>query len=185
MQHYYNTVEGFFTFPNLYATAVLKNSKGIFVEVGSWFGQSSVFLAVEIINSNKPIKLHCVDTWRGSEEHQDDARVIEDTVYEKFISNIAPVKEVIVPVRKASVEASTGYEDQSIDFVFIDAAHDYDNVKADIAAWYPKVRPGGVLAGHDYGWEGVNRAVNEFLELHQYPLSYNSELCWALRKRKV
>ncbi len=51
-----------------------------------------------------------------------------------------------------------------LDFVFIDAAHDYDNVKADIATWLPKVRPGGILAGHDYSraFRGVKRAVGEY-----------------------
>ena len=54
--------------------------------------------------------------------------------------------------------------DGDLDWVFIDANHNYDYVRADIAAWTPKVRPGGIIAGHDYldrdGW-GVIRAVDE------------------------
>ena len=59
--------------------------------------------------------------------------------------------------------AAATYPDQSLDFVFLDADHDYESVKADIAAWLPKVKPGGILAGHDYmcGWPGVDRAVAE------------------------
>lgn len=59
-----------------------------------------------------------------------------------------------------------------IDFVYIDAEHTYEACKADIAAWYPLIRVGGVLSGHDYGgFPGVTRAVDEFvaamgLELH-------------------
>ncbi|MRS02168.1 class I SAM-dependent methyltransferase, partial [bacterium] len=68
------------------------------------------------------------------------------------------------------VEAALNYQDGSLDMVFIDAAHDYDNVRADIAAWYPKVRLGGMLAGHDYeeNWPGVIQAVNEFAIVNNY-----------------
>ena len=47
--------------------------------------------------------------------------------------------------------------------MFIDAAHDYENVKLDIQHWLPKVRVGGIIAGHDYDprWEGVIKAVDE------------------------
>jgi len=59
-----------------------------------------------------------------------------------------------------------------LDFVYIDAEHTYDACKADLHAWYPLIRPGGVISGHDYGgFPGVTRAVDEFfaergLELH-------------------
>ena len=62
-----------------------------------------------------------------------------------------------------SHEAAALYPDHSLDFVFIDAAHDYGNVKKDIQAWAPKVKETGIIAGHDYfGAEGVRAAVDEF-----------------------
>jgi hypothetical protein len=71
--------------------------------------------------------------------------------------------------RMTSVEAAQQVEDQSLDFVYIDARHDYDSVKEDLHAWFTKVKPGGILAGHDYadghlvqGVFGVKRAVDEF-----------------------
>jgi hypothetical protein len=53
-------------------------------------------------------------------------------------------------------------------FVYIDAAHDYDSVRDDLAAWYPKLAPGGLIGGHDYSsaWPGVTQAVNEFMAAH-------------------
>ena len=80
-----------------------------------------------------------------------------------------------------SIEASKKYEDNSIDFVFIDANHDYDYVKKDIEAWFPKVKTGGVIAGHDYHkhWKGVVKAVDEFF-LEKDVLF--SEVCWIHNK---
>lgn len=62
-----------------------------------------------------------------------------------------------------SVKAAPFIEDGWADFVFIDAAHSYKAVKADIAAWAPKVKPGGWLGGHDYhpSFPGVMQAVDE------------------------
>ena len=62
-----------------------------------------------------------------------------------------------------SVEASKLYENESLDFVFIDACHEYSCVKEDIIAWYPKIKKGGVLAGHDINAEEVRKAVIEEL----------------------
>jgi predicted O-methyltransferase YrrM len=69
-------------------------------------------------------------------------------------------------IRMRSVVAATHYKNESLDFVFLDADHNYEAVQADIAAWLPKVRPGGILCGHDYANEayplwGVARAVDE------------------------
>lgn len=65
-------------------------------------------------------------------------------------------------VREASVEASAGFERDSLDFVFVDGDHRYEAVTADLAAWWPKVKLGGVMAGDDYAWSDVRQAVNDF-----------------------
>jgi hypothetical protein len=52
------------------------------------------------------------------------------------------------------------FPDDHFDFVYIDAQHDYDSVKRDIEAWWPKVKKGGFLAGHDYGGD-VAKAIQE------------------------
>jgi len=61
-----------------------------------------------------------------------------------------------------STEATTLYEDNSLDFVFIDGSHLYEDVLADLQAWFPKVKKGGHIAGHDFPWPNVKRAVIEF-----------------------
>lgn len=65
-----------------------------------------------------------------------------------------------------------------VDFVFIDGNHKYDFVLDDIVDYWPKIRPGGFISGHDYNHEEVRKAVNDFgvgpIEKHQY--------CWLIRK---
>jgi predicted O-methyltransferase YrrM len=59
------------------------------------------------------------------------------------------------------------FEDDSLDFIFIDGLHTYEQVKIDCENYFSKVKSGGVFAGHDYNViEGVNRAVNEFAAKH-------------------
>ena len=75
-----------------------------------------------------------------------------------------PVEGLYTPIKEWSDKAAALYADASLDFVFIDAGHTYENASADIRAWLPKVKPGGHIAGHDYGSApGVNRAVNELV----------------------
>ena len=183
MEHFYQFIgEDWFTYPGLYTHAVRDFDSGVFVEVGSWKGRSAAFLGVEIFNSGKPIKLYCVDTWKGSIEHQDMACITNDSLYTEFSNNIKILESVLTPIRLPSIEAAQQFEDNSIDFVFIDASHEYEDVKADIAAWYPKVKPGGLFAGHDYPtWVGVVKAVDEFANEYN-KLIHSSESCWITSK---
>jgi predicted O-methyltransferase YrrM len=73
-------------------------------------------------------------------------------------------------------EAVKLFDDESLDAVFIDADHSYEAVKLDIQNWMPKVRRGGILAGHDYvpSWPGVVRAVDELL-----PDAKRLDYCWV------
>ena len=149
--------ENWFSYPNLYKKVVEDAPENsVFVEVGCWKGRSSSNLAVEIANSKKNITLYCVDTWK------------DDSVYNKFIQNMLPVEKHYFPLRISSEEASKKFKDKSLDFVFLDAAEEYEDVKKDLNNWMPKIKPGGVLAGHDYyppgshDWfPGVKKAVNE------------------------
>jgi hypothetical protein len=175
MPHFYHLTEGedWFTYPKLYSEMVrLAPMKSHFVEVGVWKGRSASFLATEIINSGKIITLDLVDTWNGSEEHTP----LQEDLFGIFMKNIQPVLPYVNIRRTNSISASSSYEDRSLDFVFIDAAHDYENVKADINAWLPKIKPGGYLAGHDYpDWEGVVKAVDEIFGKENIDLN---EDCW-------
>lgn len=161
MKHYYQSVEGWFEYGPLYRDVVLRYDHARFVEVGCWKGRSTSFMGVEILNSGKDIKLDVVDTFQGSTEH---GAVDSTALKAEFWRNVDPVKSVIGYVHEmTSVEASRLYEPNSLDFVFIDASHDYWNVAQDIVHWYPRIRNGGMIGGDDFepAWPGVVQAVEE------------------------
>lgn len=176
MEHFYNNIEGWFSYDYIYKHVVDTAEDGeLFVEVGSFKGRSSAYLAVEIHNSGKKIQLDCIDTWVGSIEHQEGGEcevkeVVEGTLYETFLKNIEPVKEIIRPVRMTSLEAAATYEDNSIDFIMIDGEHTYEAVKADINAFLPKMKNGGVMTGDDAFSDAVRQAAQE--ELGQYGVEF-------------
>lgn len=200
IKHFYQDSlfdEGYFTYPRLYYTAVQYfPTNSHFVEIGSWKSRSAAFMAVEINNSGKNIRFDCVDTWTGSvteDGHQNDQYVKTGSLYEKFLSNTEAVKHIITPKRGDSVQMAATYQDTSLDFVFIDGDHRYECVKADIKAWLPKMKRGGILAGHDYGWcQDVRKAVHEIFgeEKDSYTDSYGvgyksyddpwGEGCWIV-----
>lgn len=169
MDHFFQTITGWFDFQDVYTFMVQRApQQAHFVEVGAFLGKSTSFMAVEICNSGKAITFDVVDTWQGSAEHmaggEHEAKVVlQGTVYENFKSNIKPVEHLINPIQSASLDAVRRYEDGSLDFVFLDASHEYKDIKADILAWRPKVKPGGFIGGHDYQglFPGVIRAVRE------------------------
>lgn len=147
---------------------VVENSSdhAIFVEVGCWKGKSSAYMAVEIANSGKNIQFYCVDTWTGSKEHIYAENEV-DRLWLIFKSNMQTLRQFYSPMRMESITASLLFKKESIDFVYIDASHEYEDVRNDILHWLPKVKKGGIIAGDDYGnpdFPGVHRAVFELLD---------------------
>ena len=173
---YWKQIHGWFDYQGLYSHLVFQSEAGSkFVEVGSWLGASTCYLATEAKNRQKPMQIYAVDTWEGTPEDQVHIDLIRriggpDGMYNQFVSHMQAggVGEMITPMRMTSEEASKKFEDESVDFVFIDASHLYKDVKNDLKNWYPKVKRGGIIAGHDYvpghpeSDIGVVRAVNEF-----------------------
>lgn len=189
MEHFYNDKtkfpENWFTFPKLYSSFINElNNKDIMIEIGSYKGQSAVYMATEICNSNKQIEFYAIDTWEGSQENKEQLSPYFtpnlDNLYNIYLFNIKPVEKYITSIRSDSIKAAQAFRDKSIKIVFIDACHEYDCVVADIQAWLPKVQDGGILAGHDYnhGWPGVNQAVHDILGIDNI---YSSEFCWIYR----
>lgn len=155
MEHFYESIEGWFDYSNIYLQMVeLATDHSHFVEIGSYHGRSAAFMLVEIINSGKNIKFDCIDP------------VHQDVVH----SNLARVEGFYTHTSLPSVTASAHYDDNSLDFVWIDGNHDYEAVMDDITAWLPKLKTGGWMGGHDYNHPqhpGVKQACDELIPDHK------------------
>lgn len=121
------------------------------VEIGSWLGMGSTRVMIDFIR-HRSGRLHCVDTWEGSPGVDNHAKIASNyDVYETFRHNVrtAGGENVVTPHRLTSIQAAANWPEATVDMVFVDADHRFASVKEDIAAWLPKLRPGGTMAGHD------------------------------------
>jgi len=112
------------------------------------------------------MQMIAVDRWEEQPDHKTEGWIGWD--HDGSLSRFREVcdqhfTDRVKIIRSDSVAAAKLVEDGSLDFVFIDADHSYEGCKADIEAWEPKVRKGGMVAGHDYNrkWPGVVRSVDE------------------------
>lgn len=138
-------------------------------EVGTCYG---VF-AEKMYKTIPDLTLFVVDSWDNAETRRRE-RVHQRNVEWYCRNALANYRAIIM--KMFSVEASKYIADGSLDFVYIDAAHDYENVKADINAWAPKVRKGGIVSGDDWypfpsGSTGVIDAVNEYVAQNNIKLN--------------
>jgi len=130
-----------------------------------WQGHSISFLA-SLLKGRPGVEIYAVDLFENREDEWRNPEVTEylpkiPQIYENNL-NITDTRHMIKDVPGCSWEMADKFEDSSLDFVYIDAAHDYESVKKDIAAWTPKVKSTGIIAGHDYSSPPVTRAVGEF-----------------------
>ena len=98
--------------------------------------------------------------------YQDIPAIQNNEFYETFLENMKDLINLGLcnPIKMMSTDAANLYEDGSLDFVLIDGAHDYTSVCEDIKAWLPKVKKGGILAGDDWPYPGIQAAVRKQLE---------------------
>jgi hypothetical protein len=163
-------IEGWFDFEDVYqriakhlAAAPFRS----FVEVGAWMGKSIAYMTTVAPHD---ALLCAVDTFKGSPEEDVHKAIIDEhggdlrKVYDGNLAALG-ITNRVTTFQNTSLEASAKFAPGTLDAVFIDAAHTFDSVKEDIEAWLPKVKSGGILAGHDYGkqFTGVKLAVDAVL----------------------
>ena len=137
------------------------------IEIGSWFGQSTIFMA-----SHLPVwgKVYAIDSWIG---YPKETYEITRYVYERFLSNVihANLTNRIIPIRMTSLSASRifaqNYYKKKVDMIYIDGDHSYEAVYSDIKAWRPFIRAGGILCGNTYAkteeeMNQIKQAVNNY-----------------------
>lgn len=161
--------ESWFDYAGFYST-MAERGFGKLVEVGVHRGNSFFHLLKERGKLDRDFILYAVDPWERVNGTSGYERIIPLEVREDFEKRLASAqwRKNVVVMQMTSVEASRMFNDASVDFVFIDGNHAEDFVNSDIDAWLPKVKPGGVIAGHDYPFPDVMRAVKlHFGDFHQ------------------
>jgi predicted O-methyltransferase YrrM len=150
------------------------------VEVGSWMGASTCCIAAGL--KGPAAKVHAVDNFQGRSTCPEDTAWYERhframgtrSTLEVFRRNVAELgfagrAEPVVADSLAAARQLAPLR-RTIDLVFIDADHAYEACQADIAAWTPFVKPGGVIAFHDFGSraDGVTRAIFEAIKAGRF-----------------
>ena len=149
---------------------ILQYNKSIdrLVEIGSLIGESTtIFLGFDQIK-----RIDCIDR----DSYFTD---ILNTKLEKYIkSNRCFIHNAY------SNQCVNEFQNESIDVVYIDGDHSYDGVKNDITLYYPKLKIGGFLCGHDYSvpWPDVIRAVDEHSKEYNLDLHIFKDASWLMRK---
>lgn len=146
--------------------------------VGAEIGVLNANTASRILRERPLLKHFMIDPWcvpdKGSSyEESADTNALKsadehEKAYQKTLAltNFAGARAVVM--RMMSHEAVTEFEDESLDFVFIDGDHSYDGVKLDIKLWLPKVKKGGWIGFHDYDHPrlpGVKQAIDEAFDI--------------------
>lgn len=115
-------------------------------EIGVQAGNYSVILCQTIPG----LKLYGIDSWAKYDGYNDvkGGQDRQDLIYEQAKSRMAPFNCQLI--KKWSVDAARDFEDNSLDFVYIDGNHDFSHCTEDVAHWSQKVRKGGIISGHDF-----------------------------------
>lgn len=129
-------------------------------EIGVRRGRYSRTLCI----CNPNLKLYCVDPWSALDNKYPQAR--QEEIYSRAVTKLKDYNTELI--RKTSMEALTDFNDGVLDFVCIDANHQFNYVMMDIILWSEKVKSGGIITVHDcYGGEvGVEKAVEAYTHCH-------------------
>ena len=162
----------------------VKGEDLIGAEIGVYKGEH----AESILKNLSIKKLYLIDPYKEYEEGNKHYGVEQDTLaYAELVSHDKVKSDKVIWIKKKSIEA-TKEVPNNLDFVYIDGAHDYNSVKEDIENYYPKIKEGGVLGGHDIfnGYtpehDGVIQAVTEFAVNNNLKLKIQSPDWWVVKK---
>ena len=143
------------------ASQILANGWTHGAELGVFKGDTYLYL----LRNCPELTLIGVDLWAAQPQTPGQ----EDKLGRDFDGFLANIRRLTAGNSRAiliqdwTVNAASQIEDGTLDFIFVDADHSYESVKADLLAWMPKVKEGGWIIGHDINWTSVKQAADELL----------------------
>lgn len=159
-------------------------------EIGVLNGEFTRYLL-----ANTSMFMYAIDPWIAIPEYDDMHNSAPESVWElrmkNTYDNLSPFVGRYDIIKGYSVEVAKTFEEDSLDFIYIDADHRYEAVKADLEAWHDKIVVGGMMAGHDFVDSGENfgvkSAVMEFTKKYGYVWHLTSDewASWWLYKKQV
>lgn len=135
--------------------------------VGAEIGVERGLYSEILLKANVDLFLYCIDYWtpyKGYRDHVTEQKL--NTIFHEASERLQPYNCTLV--HKKSMDAVKDFEDESLDFVYIDANHEFQHVVDDICQWQKKVKVGGIIAGHDYIRRKVTHKKQEYL-MHVIP----------------
>ena len=132
------------------------------VEIGSWKGRSTIALALGLAERGADSgTVYAIDPHTGSKEHREQLGEVD--TFAEFEQNLerAGIRDRVEPIRAFSHEAVSRFAPGSIDVLFVDGSHEYEDVKRDIREWMPLLADRASVGFNDPWWPSVFRALQE------------------------
>ena len=174
LNDYWKSIYGWFDFENIYDIAIEHLKDGdIAVELGTFLGKSTCYFAQRLKESGKQVKFYACDIFDGSKAPFMPPEWEKD-FYDVFLENLKKqeVSDIVIPFRGNSLNFVKNFENNSISFLYIDDDHRGEHFAKELKEWYPKVKIGGIMAGHDFHiYPEIKTAVLEFTIKHKLNLT--------------
>jgi hypothetical protein len=153
-------------------------------KVGAEIGVERGGYSKVLCEANPGVKLYCVDPWLAYSEYTDHVKQSKlDGFYDEAKERLKDFNCAII--KKTSMDAVRTFKDNFLDFVYIDGNHRLENAIEDIVFWSKKVKPGGIISGHDfirYSYQRNNHVVEA---VTAYTLSYRIVPWFVLGTKKI
>ncbi len=140
----------------------------------------------EMLREMRVERLYLIDHYLPYQDgdNQFFTQMDQNILYRRMFINMKPNLDKTVFITRESLFAASLFDEGFFDYVYIDACHDVNCVMADINAWWPKVKIGGYMGGHDYQMHGPRVAVDGFISFNKLDLITDMGDDWLIQKSK-
>jgi len=162
---HWKTIEGMFDYAAFYDKIVEMAPKdAILIELGTWLGMSTCYLAQKIKESGKTLTFYACDLFTLPEGKVWSERCSQKNFYSIFLDNLKQqdVSAYVKPIIKDAIEFSQSFKDNSVYFLFLDDTHTEEHVYKELTAWLPKIRNDGIISGHELCLPHIKAVVKRF-----------------------